>query len=215
MGTINNLPQHKEILRAIDVRISAGKKPLFQNLNFSLKHGEKMLLNGDSGSGKSTLIHAILGFHSIDNGRFLFCNAPLNGKKLHDFRKKVAYIPQKLNYSFDSTNELLEYPFGFKNNKDRVITESEKMAWLNHFELDQDILDTEADMISGGEMQRILIISALMQNKELYLLDEPTSALDSVIKEKVIRTITERDITLLITSHDSTWNDNVDNTINI
>ena len=174
-----------------------------------------MLLNGDSGSGKSTLIHAILGFHSIDNGRFLFCNAPLNGKKLHDFRKKVAYIPQKLNYSFDSTNELLEYPFGFKNNKDRVITESEKMAWLNHFELDQDILDTEADMISGGEMQRILIISALMQNKELYLLDEPTSALDSVIKEKVIRTITERDITLLITSHDSTWNDNVDNTINI
>jgi len=72
--------------------------------------------------------------------------------------------------------------------------------------LENDILDTNFQELSGGEKQRIGILIALLLNRDIYLLDEVTSALDVNLKKTVADYFLARENwTLLVISHDREW----------
>ena len=77
---------------------------------------------------------------------------------------------------------------------------------MRELELEHDILDKNFQELSGGEKQRIGILTSLLLNRDIYLLDEVTSALDMKLKKKVADYfLAQEDWTLLIISHDQEW----------
>lgn len=201
------------ILEGTNLSIQVKNRNLFSGFSFEIKEQEKVLLKGESGSGKSTLLHAILGFYPLEQGIIYFKNQKLDASSIHEFRKHTVYVPQTLKFSFDTVEELLLFPFDFRHNKNRKPSRKKIEKWLHFLELPDDLLDTAPDDISGGEMQRIIIIASLLQEKPVYLMDEPTSAMDQELRKKVLEAIRNTPASLLVTSHDEIWEQYVDRVI--
>lgn len=68
------------MLEIKDVAVSFGGKKIFENINFKIEKGEKVLITGKSGSGKSTLLKTILGFIMPEKGTILFEGEKINKK---------------------------------------------------------------------------------------------------------------------------------------
>ena len=201
------------MLQAEHIAIKVKNRFLFRDFSFTIGRQEKILLQGESGSGKSTLLHAILGFHPLERGAFYFQDHILTPESIHKFRRETVYVPQKLKFNFNTVEELLLFPFGFKYNKKRKPGRKQINYWLQHLELPTDILESEPDDISGGEMQRIVLIASILQQKPLYLMDEPTSAMDHQLRHKVLGEIMKMNASVLVTSHDKVWEQYVNRVI--
>ena len=78
------------------------------------------------------------------------------------------------------------------------------MEMLASFRLEKSLLEKDIGLLSGGEKQRMAIISALLLDRKIYLFDEVTSALDDSNKDALIDYCGERrNITILMVTHDS------------
>jgi len=100
---------------------------------------------------------------------------------------------------------LLNDIFFYKANRDKLDSEKRRV-FMQELGLENDILDTNFQELSGGEKQRIGILIALLLNRDIYLLDEVTSALDVNLKKTVADYFLARENwTLLVISHDREW----------
>lgn len=178
-----------------------GKK-IFNNYNLRIKNGEKIILNSPSGRGKSTLLKIIMGFQRIDSGNIWINGEKISKHNIDNTRKKIAYIPQMLNFPDVNVKNLIIEIFRYDRNKSKTLNEKELLDYINFFSLTEDILTKEFSMLSGGEKQRIALIIALLLDKEIFLLDEITSSLDVVLKEKVMKFLEKTNKTILMITHD-------------
>ncbi|MGP1449756.1 MAG: ATP-binding cassette domain-containing protein [Wolinella sp.] len=179
-------------------------KPIFNRLNLSIAHGEKVAFIGESGSGKSTLVDIIIGLYRPISGEILIDGTPLSVENLKSWRKKVGYIPQSV-YLFDSTVGE-NVAFGREYDESRVIS-ALKQANIYDFLMSKDGLNTRVGeggvALSGGQKQRIAIARALYGNPEILVLDEATSALDNDTERKIMDEIYDASEgkTLIIIAH--------------
>lgn len=194
------------VLQVQHLSLQVAHKTLFADFNLQLAPGEKVLLYGDSGSGKSTLLKALLGFYPLASGRIWFQNQQLTPATLQTLRAQTVYLPQQMQIPQETVKEMVWHPFLFRHNKKHKPGNNVLHRWLERFQLSPALLENHPDTLSGGEKQRFLLISALLQNKPLYLLDEPTSALDKELQQVVVDTfIKNPHMSLLISSHDPLW----------
>jgi ABC-type multidrug transport system fused ATPase/permease subunit len=180
-----------------------------KNINIKIKKGDTIGIVGASGSGKTTLINIICGFIKplasdikVDKNSIY--------KNLYGWQRIIGYIPQNIVILNDTfRNNIL---FGFKNNhrlEDKFILSILKKVNLFHFykKLNKgldEIIKEDGLNISGGEIQRIGIARALINNPEIIILDESTSALDILTESKIIKEISELKKTTIIVSHRNT-----------
>ena len=164
---------------------------------------------GPSGAGKSTLIRLINQLEVHDSGEVkvfgysdLKC---LNKESTRMFRTKVAMIFQKFNLLARKTvfdNIALPILFQRRLNNDDVekIKELIKLVGLEGYE------KSYPHQLSGGQLQRVGIARALVNEPEILLCDEPTSALDTLTIKHILRLIKriqkELDLTVIVVSHD-------------
>lgn len=193
------------ILQGKDLTILVKKRTLIRHFSFGISNNEMALLKGASGSGKSTLLHAILGFYPLANGQVFFRNKQINARTIHQLRKQTVFIPQNVQFNFDTVEAFLKFPFTFRHNKNLMPSKQTINQWLAYMELPEDILENSTGNISGGELQRIVLISAMLQRKTLYLMDEPTSAMDRHLREKTLHMLSQGPGSILVTSHDAIW----------
>ncbi len=185
-----------------DVTIQIGTTTVVEEVSFVLKHGSKGLLTGRSGSGKSTLFSAILGFVPIDKGEIYVDGVRLTPNTVWKIRSKIAYVPQEPRFYDSSVLEAIEAPFSYRANRHIEFDEHMLEELLQRFLLSNDILDKQINEISGGERQRIAIISAIMLQRSIFLLDETTSALDKDAAIAVARFFRDSNFSVLAITHE-------------
>ncbi len=183
---------------------------VLEDVSFQVERGDYVGIVGPNGSGKSTLIKALLGLVTINTG-----SASLFGSSLPDFRDwhKVGYLPQSLhlvNPVFPATVRetvglgLLSLKhFPKRLNRTDNDTISIILDELGIYDLEHKLIGE----LSGGQMQRVLLARAIVNNPELLVLDEPTAALDPETRDRFYAMIAginrTQGVTILLVTHDS------------
>ncbi len=187
----------KSVLRKIkDIKV---KTQILSNLDLKVQKGELVTIMGASGSGKTTLLRLINRLSEIDSGIIL-----LNGKDIRD------YDPIKLRRM---VGMVFQVPVVFKGSVRDNLAFGMKL-WGNNIDIEalakdvvipDNLLDADAEHLSGGEKQRVCIARALANQPEMLLLDEPTSSLDAKTAEKIeellLKLRRERNLTMLWVTH--------------
>ena len=165
-------------------------KILVDNISFKLNKGEITTLIGQNGAGKTTLAKIILGQESYDSGKLII---------KPDI--KIGYVPQKLDFNLNmpmTAKGLLK--FLAPNGLDYGLINLEEFIGYNK------IKNKDISSISGGELQKLLLVGTLMSKPDLLILDEPTQYLDVASQQTFYRILGELKerlgITIFIISHD-------------
>ena len=196
------------------------KVTALDNVSFSVKKGEFVLIIGSSGSGKSTLLNMVGLLDRPTEGRVLidgFDTSDLTDNEISAFRnKKLGFVFQFSNLLADLTvleNVLLPSQIQFDsttNNRAKEILEKVGL---------KDQLFKRANKISGGQAQRAAIARGLINNPTIVLADEPTGNLDSVTAKNVVEIMKKmaKDLgqTFIIVTHERAQFGDVDRVITI
>ena len=158
------------------------EKPLFNNLNITIKPGEKIGLVGHSGSGKTTLTKLILRFMDIQGGQITVDGQNIAEVTQQSLRKHIAYVSQEPLLFHRSLHENIAY--GDLKSTEKEVKAVAKMANAHEF-IDKltdgykTLVGERGIKLSGGQRQRVAIARAMLKNAPILILDEATSALDS------------------------------------
>lgn len=179
-------------------------KPIIQDLNLTVKKGEKVAFIGPSGAGKSTLVDIIVGFYQPNSGEIFIDDTLLTQENIKSWRKKIGYIPQQI-YLFDG-DVAENIAFGSEYDEEKIV-QACKIAKIYDFLQEHEGIHTKVGdggiKLSGGQRQRIGIARAIYDNPEILVLDEATSALDNETEAQIMDEIYElsKDKTLLVIAH--------------
>jgi len=189
-----------------NISVKFKDKLLFENFNLKIEAGEKIMLFGKSGTGKSSLLKLLLGFIRPSEGEILVDGNPLDKKSVWQIRKITAYVSQNLEIGEGSIREYFKEFLCLNSNSCISYDEDKILKLFDFLELPHEFMSKKIEELSGGEKQRLAIISSVLIDREIYLLDEITSALDTDMKHKVAEFFA-RDFnkTILIVSHDEIW----------
>jgi len=196
------------------------KVTALDDVSFSVKKGEFVLIVGSSGSGKSTLLNMVGLLDRPTEGRVLvdgFDTSDLTDNEISAFRnKKLGFVFQFSNLLADLTvleNVLLPSQIQFDsttNNRAKEILEKVGL---------KDQLFKRANKISGGQAQRAAIARGLVNNPTIVLADEPTGNLDSVTAKNVVEVMKKmaKDLgqTFIVVTHERAQFGDVDRIITI
>lgn len=189
-----------------DLSYHVGKTTLLGHIHFEAHCGELIGIIGPNGAGKSTLLKHIAGILTCKKDTVLLGDTDLSTLEPRALAKEVAYLSQFANTPRISVLEALElgrraYSGMNLKHKDRQkIDES-----IVQFDL-TPLLERNLESLSGGERQKVLIASALLQEPKVLLLDEPISHLDPKNQLEMLSAIHhathERRLITLIVLHD-------------
>ena len=166
-----------EMIRIEHLRKRYGDLQVLDDINLTIKRGEKLVILGPSGSGKSTLIRCInmaMVFQQFNlyPHKTVLQNLTMAPIKLHKVPKKEA--------------------------------EKTAMEYLDRVGL-ANKADAYPQNLSGGQQQRVAIARALVTHPEIILFDEPTSALDPEMVNEVLDVmvqLSKEDITMICVTHE-------------
>ena len=178
-------------------------KYLLQNTSMEFNKNSKIGIIGPSGSGKSSLINIICGF--IKHDGFV----KVDGKSMHEnlsgWQKNIGYIPQKIVILNDTLKENILFGLKKKIMQQDIINILKKVNLFQFYKKlpfgINTIIKQDGFNISGGEIQRIGIARAIINNPEILILDEATSALDTFTENKILKEISLLKKTIIIVSH--------------
>lgn len=195
-------------LQVENLCVKADNRHLIENITFSVDDGKIVAIIGPNGAGKTTLIKAILGLIPYETGTVSLFGRPF--KNSHS-DIKVGYVPQKL--EFDRTipltvSELLgftvppAYSIPFMKSKGA----REHIDGLLKIVGAQALAQRGIGSLSGGELQRVMIAKAIVNDPKILFLDEPASGVDIEGQERfhdlIKRLNKEKGLTVILISHD-------------
>jgi len=191
--------RHKDIVRAVD------------DISFSIKNRETLVLAGESGSGKTTLARLILGAIEHDSGEIIFDGTTITKDNLKKIRKECQMIYQDPYSSidprmkvFDIIKEPLDiHHIGNKNEREELVFNALREVRLEPVE---EISVKNPHMLSGGQRQRVVIARAIVTKPKLVIADEPVSMLDVSVRAGILELMKELQqklgISFLYITHD-------------
>ena len=158
-------------------------KPLFSDLNLTIRPGEKVGLVGPSGSGKSSFVKLIQRLYDVTEGTIRIDGQDIASVTQQSLRHAVALVPQDPLLFHRTLAENIAY--GRPDATPDEIIAAAKLAHAHEFisvlSKGYDTLVGERGVkLSGGERQRVAIARAILADKPILILDEATSSLDSI-----------------------------------
>lgn len=180
-----------------NLSVARGKRTLFSGLSFDLHQGEILGVVGHSGIGKSTLADVLCGLLKPKSGEVIWHSRQ---HKKHQVLKLYQDPPEAFAPTV-SLQTLLDDVIN-KHKLDR----SQIPTLLQQLALAPEILARNAENVSGGELQRVAILRALLLEPVLLFADEVTSRLDPITQKETIELLInqcrQRKCALVIVSHD-------------
>ncbi len=183
-------------------------KPIFRELSFNIKPGEKVGLVGTSGAGKSTLVSLLLKYFDVDKGHILIDEQNISKYSADAIREHIALIPQDILLFHRSILENIRY--GNMKASDKEVMVAAQMANIHDFimslpEQYSTLVGERGVKLSGGQRQRIAIARAILKNAPILILDEATSSLDTeteqLIQHSLNALLDNSNITVLAIAH--------------
>ena len=215
------------ILEVSNLKKSFGKTDVLKGISLSLEEGQVMSVIGSSGSGKTTLLRCINYLETADSGKIILdgdvlfdgdSNEKLTSAQKRERQLKIGLVFQQFNL-FPQYNVLDNVTLAVKlQAKERPDWKQNKKQILKG--IDEKALKLLADMglsekinnypceLSGGQQQRVSIARAMALEPKVLFFDEPTSALDPELTGeilKVIRELAEKNMTMVIVTHEMTF----------
>ena len=178
------------------------------NIDFSIKENEKIVIYGRSGSGKSTLLNLLSGLDTYSEGQISYKNYKYENqhRKLTQLRKEsmgFVYQFHHLLKEFTSIENVALGSMIVGENKKRSLEQASDI--LDKFGLSER-LNHFPSQLSGGEKQRVAMARALINKPDLIFLDEPTGNLDKDTSKEVINYLNqltdEFKSSIIVATHD-------------
>ena len=183
------------ILSIKEAMVRFKDKPIFEDLNFNLHQKSRIALVGKNGSGKTTLMKMIAGEIELEEGERWLEN-----------KIEIGYLDQEF-INLSNKNILQELISTINDDEEKkfkidIITEA-----LN-INLKSKLID-----LSGGQLRKVGLAKALINEPDILLLDEPTNHLDLEVIEWLENYLNKYNGTIICVSHDRTFLSNVTNKI--
>lgn len=183
-------------IRVEGLRVVRGGEVVIRDLSFSIPSGQVTGLLGPSGCGKSTLMRALVGVQIVEGGLVEVLGAPAGSAGL---RERVGYMAQGTAVYADLTaRENLGYFARILGAGDGDVDRV-----LDQVDMQRDAEALVARM-SGGQVARVSLATALLGSPEVLVLDEPTVGLDPVLRRDLwglFGELAQEGTALLVSSH--------------
>ena len=183
------------------------EKSFIKNLSFKIYPGQTLGIIGGTGSGKTTIANLMTRFYDVTQGEVLYKGKNVKDFSLEQLRHEISIVQQRSILFSGSLRENMQ----LRNEKvtDEEIIEALKISqawafvseWKNG--LDYQIM-AGGKNVSGGQMQRLTIARALIDNPELLILDDSSSALDFLTDSKLRKAIKQLNTTTVYISQRAT-----------
>lgn len=177
------------LISAKNVSVLKHQKSILDNIDIQINKNDFITIIGPNGAGKTMLLKCLMGFYK-----------PTSGRIERKEKLKIGYMPQSISIINTMPITVKDFITVRKEYDDislnKVITEVSI----------GEIVNKQLSVLSGGEMQRVLLARSLLNNPDLLILDEPAQNLDisgQLNFYKLIQEIySKRDISILMVSHD-------------
>lgn len=193
------------MLKVNSISFAYTKKPILEDVSFSLQPGEHVSVIGASGSGKTTLLKLIYGEYDLDKGKIHWKDTEVLGPKFnlvvgYDFIKYVSQEFDLMPYTTVEENIGKHLSNFYPDEKKKRVAELLEVVELLEF------AKTKVKLLSGGQKQRVALARAIAKQPELILLDEPFSHIDNFKKQSLRRSLfsylKQHNIACLVATHD-------------
>ena len=177
--------------RDLSLKYEDAEEPVFTGLNFEIKQGDRVFLQGGNGCGKSSLIKAILreaGCEKDESGSF-----STSGKLEVASNIVISYINQDTSHL---SGDLRMH--AFENKLDYSLF----LSVLRQLDLEQVQFDKKIEEFSEGQKKKVLIATSILTPAHLYIWDEPLNYVDVFSRMQLEKLISEFQPTMLIVEHD-------------
>ncbi len=166
----------------VDFHYGVHTRPLYKDLNVTIRPGERVGLVGHSGSGKTTFVKLIQRLYDVSGGRVTVDGVDIREVAQASLRRQIAIVQQDPVLFHRSLAENIAYGRP-EATRDEII-ESAKLANAHQFIESlpkgyETLVGERGIKLSGGERQRVAIARAFLSNARVLILDEATSSLDS------------------------------------
>ena len=201
-----------EIVKLNKVNIRYGERTILNELDWSIKRGEKWALSGENGAGKSTLLSLVC----ADNPQSYACDIELFGRKrgsgesIWDIKRHIGYVSPEMHRAYKKNLPSVEIVasglydtvglYRTMRPEDRSICEK----WLKIFGVEH-LSNRNFLQLSSGEQRLVLLARAFVKDPALLILDEPLHGLDlknrKLVKEVIQAFCVRKDKTLIMITH--------------
>jgi len=193
-------------LRDVCFSYPGREKAVLNDINLVLEPGKKTAIVGRNGSGKSTLTYLIMGLYEPQSGEILIDGMPRKAFETRDYQRLFTSFFQNETPWPATIAENVAFHTEYEEERGRDALCRGGLASLAEGQMDRLIgkeFDREGMILSGGQMQKLMLAHCFYDRKHYIIMDEPSSALDpsaeSAFNQQVARL--EGDATLLFISH--------------
>lgn len=202
---------HEIRLEHVTFRYDGSEEDILQDLNLTIRAGERLALVGRNGAGKTTLIKLLCGLYRPTSGKIFLDGQEMQSLSQREVFREFAVVFQEVfAFSFPLSENVSCVREGEEDRKRLQKCLEEAGLWQRVQALPRKAstsmnrdMDEEGVTLSGGEMQKLMLARALYKDAPVVILDEPTAALDPIAEgemyEKYDRMI--RDKTAIFISH--------------
>ena len=201
----------KIVVSNLFFRFEDSQSNVLTDINFEIKKGEKIGINGRSGVGKTTLFNLLLGLYAPTAGAISIDGCPLSDENRRKWQNAIGYVSQSV-FLTDSTL-LANIALGCKEediDMERINSAIEAASLTEFIASLPNGINTRIGecgaLLSGGQRQRIGIARALYKRAEVLFFDEATSSLDNQTEQSINEAIVSlaeanSSLTIIVIAH--------------
>ena len=166
-----------------------GGGPLLQNIELTIREGERMVIVGRTGSGKTVFCNLLTRVLESPKGSLFYDGIEIHRLSLKVLRRSIGYVPQDTFLFSDTIRENIA--FGKLGATDEEIEEAARIAQIYDEIMEfpegmNTVIGEKGITLSGGQRQRVAIARAILMNPPLFILDDALSSVDMQTEERIL-----------------------------